>query len=217
MLIAGWIGERVAQVGVSPDAAAVLRRTGPVPCNARRKQSVRLRLERLLEDDVVLPEVPEVVRVANPVSRFCEEIREAGLAFVAVVEFRIGWTVVPLGGRERVQVGVGPSHRGLDHVVDLAEGDVRRNKQTPPHRWLGDAAKAQLELQHRGADAIRLGLIRRLRHVSFLPCRVDRSAGTVEQVADGLHADGGCGRSKQTRRIIARLPQNERKENRWSR
>ena len=145
----GRDGRRVApapdprrQLGVPPDPTAILGWAGHPTTGAAHLGG------RLVEDGLhrehVVPAVPEVVLVPEPVTgagqhliepdavfehavlalldvERCDEVRRPGIAARA----------------EPVQVAVEPPHRGLDHHMQPVEGEVAGQLEPPPHRRLG--------------------------------------------------------------------------------
>ena len=91
----------------------------------------------------MVPAVTEVVLVPELVALRVEELVEADVvlqqALVSLVEVEARDEVrrsVVTSGAEPVQVAVGPTHRGLDHVVQPGQGQVAGQVEAPPHRRL---------------------------------------------------------------------------------
>jgi hypothetical protein len=74
-------------VRVSPGAAAVLWRAGPLGRDERRVVGVGAGVEQVFDEDLVLPVDAEVVGVAEA-SAEVDELAECGAAFVAGVRPR---------------------------------------------------------------------------------------------------------------------------------
>ena len=65
MLLVAGVGEDRLEIGVSPGAAAVLRRAGSLRGHEDRVVGVGVGVEQVLDEDLVLPVVAEVVGVAE--------------------------------------------------------------------------------------------------------------------------------------------------------
>jgi hypothetical protein len=112
----------LAQVDESPSAAAVFRRCGPFAADTDRVHLLRLKGQHVFQTDVVLPKVAKVVLVEEPFAAPKVEISQVnrvggvineGPADVVNAEV---FAVDP----ESMEMGVGPSHRDLEGVVEIS-------------------------------------------------------------------------------------------------
>ena len=90
------------------------------------------------------PVVAEVVHVAQLLARLAQELVEADVELVdtllAFLDVVVGDEVRPtprVAEVEAVQVRVGPAHRGLQDLVNVAEAHLPGNGQAAPHGRLG--------------------------------------------------------------------------------
>ena len=139
------VGEDAPEVRVSPGAAAVLWRAGALGDDQDRVGDVRVGVEQVFDDDLVLPVVAEVVGVAEA-SAEVDELAECDLALVAEPELGIGVAELLLAEGEHVHVVVLPAERCLEDLVQVIEAGVGAEMQPPPDRRLGHAEQLDLDL-----------------------------------------------------------------------
>src|SRR5277367_6330686 len=145
------IGEGIEQVVVTGDAAAVLRLAGELAIYANGIDGARLWLSSFLQQNAVLPAITEVVCVDHLVACFLKHGRQrhGALAFHPRVahEWVRGFRAAeaPLTGTELMHVFVVPSHRDLQHVVQLRQGQSCGNQYAAPDGRVG-AKQSDLEL-----------------------------------------------------------------------
>ena len=137
--------EKLEQVCVTPDAAAIFRRTGVGPVQAKCGRGRRgIGRQNLLDGDFVFPGIAEIVFVAELRVFVGGNLHQCGFHFIPIrllAEAHVfgvaGIGIAGIAGEEVVQVTVGPSHRDLQDGVEPAEVGVTRHSQPPPDGWLG--------------------------------------------------------------------------------
>lgn len=137
-------GENVKQPLIPRHPSHVLRRAGPFAGQAPHLGE-GLSLNGF-EDDPVLPAVAEVVLVRQAVSERAEHLvqthvnlRRAVIAFLNIELRGEGRDVALQLARahpEGVEVAIGPTHRGLEHVMESIKGEVAGHHHLPPDGWL---------------------------------------------------------------------------------
>jgi hypothetical protein len=118
------VGKDLDEVVVSPNAAAVLRRTSPAAGEASGAGGAGLRRGDVLDKDVVFPVVAEVVGVAEPVAGVGSHLAEPLGGSVADAQVAVSDTVSVPPALEGPHVVVLPAEGSLDDVVQLAQGDA---------------------------------------------------------------------------------------------
>ena len=83
MFVVDWVGEDRFEVRVSPAAAAVLWWAGALGGREDRVVGLGVGVEKVFDDDLVLPVIAEVVGVAEAVAVACDQFAESDLALVA--------------------------------------------------------------------------------------------------------------------------------------
>ncbi|WKV16250.1 hypothetical protein LP422_22185 [Janibacter limosus] len=160
------------QLVVTADAAAVLGRTGQATSRApwARRGCVR----DLLDREYVVPVVPEVVLVPEPVTLGGHKLVRAHVvlqhAVLALGEVEAGDEVRRPAidtGAEPVQVAVGPPHGCPDHFVQTGQRQIAGQLEAPPHRGFGAAqieADPEAPGDVRNREHLRSGLLQQVPH-----------------------------------------------------
>src|SRR2546426_4950409 len=98
--------------------ATVLGRAGALAGDDHRVAGGRFGRETPLQDDLVLPAVSEVILIGERVSGPAKQVSNSNRALVSPLrELSVEGTVVRAGGKEVVQVRIGPSHDALQAIV----------------------------------------------------------------------------------------------------
>src|SRR5271157_1134357 len=125
---------------ITEDAAHVLGRTCSLTLDAPRIVDIRLWLQRLLKNDLMVPGVLEVVLVGEPDwPSHLGDLAHHDLILVMffhvpVPIFGIWWSIVLAPDNELVQVAILPAHRHLKDFVELAERAIRHLNPSPDRR-----------------------------------------------------------------------------------
>jgi len=136
VLLVGGVLQHLHELGVAPDAAAVVGRGGTPPTRAPRVPRRLVVVEYLLHQDVVVPVVAEVVGVAQRAVQRGGDLLQRHRCFRAATQVGVGGTETAVGGFEDVQVAVVPAECDLDDGVQPGEADVGGHLEAPPDRWL---------------------------------------------------------------------------------
>ena len=141
------VGDRIKELRVAVNAAAVFRRTRHAPIQARWRGNIVFGVEDLLDPNLVHPAVPEVVLVADAPSNARRNLkqRDPPIAHHASIDFRINDTKPPALRVELMEVRVGPSHRDLQDAVKSEQRRVSPHNQAAPDRR-ARATKRDLDL-----------------------------------------------------------------------
>jgi len=125
------IRQDAAEIGVSPDAARVFRRSGALARHAAQRRGVTLHDPQ--ESDVVLPAIPEIIGVENA-RAFAGEHAERRCVLVdrEALFLEIGGDEADALHLEGVKVAVRPAESDLEDVVQLSQGGDRRHVQAAP-------------------------------------------------------------------------------------
>ncbi len=150
-LVVGMVGivHCIQEVLVAGDSAYVFRRAGAGALQAGGVVTAFFRWEDVFHEELVLPAVAKVVGVGKArirtkphrlqlVSAFVSRSRKTHLALV-------GYAVRLAPDEESVEVKLFPAHDGLQNAVELGDGDVGFDQDTPPDGWVR-AAEGDLEL-----------------------------------------------------------------------
>jgi len=141
-------GQRGHDVLVARDAAHVLRRARALASETTGRRSIGVERVHGLDLDRVRPAVAEVVLVEQPVAALGDHLVEAYVALgdaLLTLGLTLGLGLVGEEGlgavvvgarahRELVQVGVGPPHPDLQHLVEAVERQVAREHEPTPDR-----------------------------------------------------------------------------------
>jgi hypothetical protein len=165
-LVFGMLGvaRRLQEVFVAGYSAYVFGRTGAGARQAERVTHARLRGKNVFDEDLVLPEVAEIVLVRKPRRLTRDDIAEPLFVFiyrfaqthVALIRYpvlrapdeepvEVGVRPTHDGLQNAVEVGVRPTHDGLQNAVELGKGDVAPHLELTPDGWVR-AAEADPEL-----------------------------------------------------------------------
>ena len=120
--------EHLAQLLVTPDAAAIFGRAGSFPFDAPRIEDARLGIFRLADENVVLPAVAEIIFVEQSPPVIRDEIaqdRAVLIVPVAVGTFRIDGTQIIVSDPEGMEMAAGPSHCRLHDFVQISQRHIR--------------------------------------------------------------------------------------------
>jgi len=144
------IGEYGEEFVVAAGSAAVFGRACACAVQAHRVSQAGPRGVGGDDTGVMVPAVTEVVFVGELLAWLGdggEGVPDLG----EHAELALGIGAVPaVRGGEAVQVGVGPSHRGLEYQVELIQPGAGRYKDAPPDPWR-DVVEADLDGE--GADS----------------------------------------------------------------
>src|SRR4029077_11290813 len=124
VLLVGGVPQNLHELGVAPDAAAVVGRGGTPPPRATRVPRGLVMVENLLHPDVVVPVVAEIVGVAQLAVDRGGDLFQRHRLFRAVTQVGGGGPETAVGGFEDVQVAVVPAECDLDDGVQPVEADV---------------------------------------------------------------------------------------------
>jgi hypothetical protein len=132
------VGQHGLELLVAPPAAHILRWAGATARDTPRIAHPRFRRDDLLHGEPVGPVVAEVVQVAERVTLF-DQPEQLALGLVGdalVVPVRIRYPVPLPVDHELMQVGVGPAHRRLHHLMQHGQVHLARNLHPPLDRRL---------------------------------------------------------------------------------
>lgn len=138
-----WVRGRPDQLGVSRNTSTILRWTCPRAFQATRR--LELAGRDLLHEDVVLPAVAEIVEVREASLGAPDAIERVQLPGLDVLCVQIRRPDLFTADLERMQMGIFPPHRVLEHVMKLLEIEISGDDETPPDRWTGPL-QSDLEL-----------------------------------------------------------------------
>jgi len=141
------VGQAVDEFLVALRPAASSGGHAPPPATQAGYPAVGLGCDQILQDDLVFPAVAEVVLVAERVTFATGQVPQGGSALVAQREVPVGDAIADGVVDEHVQVRVGPSHGGLDHMVEAVQADRRGHEQAPPDRRI-DVQQGDREAEH---------------------------------------------------------------------
>ena len=168
-------------------ATAILRWGGAAPAGRSSRCRFRRRLTHGVDDDPQVPVVAVVVDVLEPVPglleqlsqlhRLCGEAILISLFDIELAEEKLCAEIegIPTGG-ETPEVVARPVEGGLEHVMNVGQGQIRAQLQSPPDRW-GRAVEVDTHRDH---------LPRRWQRAATLaPFRASRGGGPwTPQVAE---------------------------------
>ncbi len=143
------VRQHLEQSQIAIDAAAILRRAGPLARDQRRVGLLRVERLDLLDDDLVLPIVAEVVDVAEALDAPLDQRAELDVAvvvggLVARPGIVVGLTIAAVADLELMQVVVLPAHRRLDDPVQHVQAAVGGDADPTPD---GRPQAAQRDLE----------------------------------------------------------------------
>jgi hypothetical protein len=99
-----------------------------------RVAGLRIGVEQLLDEDLVLPVIAEVIGVEELIADAAEKLADAHRSLVGELELGI-WRPEPLGAPlEDVHVVARPAEGGDDRLVQAIEAHVRADLKLPPYR-----------------------------------------------------------------------------------
>src|SRR6478735_6051455 len=126
------IGQDGQQSWIAPTAPAILRRTVPFAGDAG---GIAVAIDRwllALDHDRMLPVVAEVVGIGEAgYTRTQHPIHRQPLLVGRIVDL-VRIAVLPAGDVERMQVGVIPTHRGLNDMVKVTQRHPARHPEPAP-------------------------------------------------------------------------------------
>src|ERR1700674_5196564 len=135
------IVESLYEVVETGNASTIFRWTRELTIRTNRIRHIRIDGKPLLQDDAMLPAIAKIIRVD---SLGADPPQYAGEAHRALVfhrghshepVFRVGPPYAPPAKGKFVHVPVVPTHRSLQHFVQLRQSHVRGHQQTAPDRW----------------------------------------------------------------------------------
>lgn len=141
VFVVAGVGEDLFEVRVSPGAAAVLWWAGSLRGHEDRVVDVRVGIEQVFDEDLVLPVVAEVVGVAEA-SAGVSELTECDFAFVSEPEFGVREAELLVAEGETRACGSSPSRARLGGSRATDRGGCRRVAATAarPAVWKLPAA-----------------------------------------------------------------------------
>jgi hypothetical protein len=132
----GGVGHRSGEVGVAPDAPAVLRRGGASSAAAAWIADRAVRVENLFHQDIVFP-VAEVVGVSDRAACRGGDLLQRDRRLRTMAEFSIGDAELAVWVLEDVQVAAVPAKLDLNDARWPTRGSAVRR----PGRWPGSGAR----------------------------------------------------------------------------
>ncbi len=133
MLLVRWVAENIDQSVVAVNSSTILWWAGTLACRAVWILRVCFAREDLFDRDAVLPTVAEVILIQENITNRHEAVESCvTLIEVIVHQFKFDIGVADIVDGELVQMGVSPSHSGLEDSVKLVEHHIAIYLDAPP-------------------------------------------------------------------------------------
>ena len=142
-----WIADGLEELGIAPGAADIFRRAAPARLDQARIKNAGFGIDEALDLDHVLPAVAKIVEVPQRLGTdILEHVAEAGLARVerAVGPIPVRDAPSDITGTDLIEVGIGPTHRRLNHQMQAIEAYIERHLDAAQDRRL-DVVEGDLE------------------------------------------------------------------------
>jgi hypothetical protein len=131
------VGHGVNEVGVSGEATHIFRGACPNGPDKARVCSTRDGVVDFFDLDHMVPVAAKVIDVMDGLGAdIFENTQQAGFVRgqrAIVIAVSIWHAPANTAGPELIKVAVGPSHRGLDHVVQAVQLDLEWHIEAPQH------------------------------------------------------------------------------------
>jgi hypothetical protein len=163
-----------------PGTATIFRRRSSSTASTRRIAARVLQWQNAFEPELMLPEIAEVVLVAEAAVDAQAQVTEAHLPWIVgkADAARLGDAVVLAVDHKAVQVGVGPVEGNLEDVVEVGDGGIAANEQPAPDR--------RADLKQRGVELLDRYSGRKVGHRTLLSYSNDDKGRVVRCRKNGI-------------------------------